>query len=102
RLVSPYEKNYCSLLYVAPDQSRALFFCFLLHRHLGDYYPPIKLKGINPENDYLAREINCLPAKKSPFGESGKTIRGAELIEQGIVLDFKNEYESVVVELSAE
>ncbi|MDD5676142.1 MAG: alpha-galactosidase [Chitinivibrionales bacterium] len=99
RLVSPYEKNFCSMLYGSQDQSRAIFFCFLLHRHLGETYPPIKLKGIGPDKKYLVREVNRMPDSKSAFGEE-KLISGEELVNQGINLNFKNEYDSIVLELT--
>ncbi|HOY93701.1 MAG: alpha-galactosidase [Bacteroidota bacterium] len=101
RLESPCESNRASLMYVTEDKTRAIFFGFLLHRKVGEFLPGVKLQGLDPEKSYLVKEINMGPGKNSYLSTHGKVVNGSLMMTSGISLPLNNEYDSIVIELTA-
>ena len=101
RLESPCESNRASLMSVTADKPRAIFFGFLLHRKVGEFLPGVKLQGLDPEKSYLVKEINMGPGKNSYLSTHGKVVNGSLMMTSGISLPLNNEYDSIVIELTA-
>lgn len=88
RLVSPYDKNYASLMYVSEDQKQAVVFGWQWHKHIQEYYGNIKLKGLDPTAKYQVSEINIPTGDQSYFQENGKAFGGDYLMGKGISNNF--------------
>ena len=59
RLVSPYDHDYASLMYVDEAKDKAVVFVYGLSRRLmQNFVPPIRLQGLDPAKKYRLREIN--------------------------------------------
>ncbi len=99
RLESPYENNRASLIYVNPDKSRAIFFSYLIHRQVEEFYPTVKFRGIDPGKNYRLREINLRDGVLSRFALNEKVVSGRLLMQTGINLPLSREYDSVVLEI---
>ena len=87
RLVSPYEgkKDFSSLMYVTEKKDRAVLFAY---RHWFKHDMSniiIRLQGLNPDAQYLIREV-CPEFADKPAAINGKTISGRTLMQEGIVL----------------
>ncbi|MCE2617629.1 MAG: alpha-galactosidase [Phocaeicola sp.] len=63
RLVSPYESNHTSSMYVAPDKNKAVVFSFDIHPRYGEFITPVRLQGLDPNKMYRVKEINKMPMK---------------------------------------
>jgi len=112
RLVSPYESNVSSLMYVSKDQSKAVLFAYHLKWLYGDDYPNIKPKGLNPDKQYLVKEINKIPERKYPeFDTKEQTFSGDFLMNHGfsvltggeknaLTVYLRGEYSSAVYEIT--
>lgn len=101
RLVSPWENNQASLMYVSDDKSRAVVFLYGLNRFiLTDYPAPLRLQGLDPAKTYRIAEIN--KDKKDHSRVNGKTIGGAALLGMGLPVKLEGDYDSAVFELTAE
>jgi alpha-galactosidase len=87
RLVSPYEgkKDFSSLMYVTEKKDRAVLFAY---RHWFKHDMSniiIRLQGLNPDAQYLIREV-CPEFADKPAAINGKKISGRTLMQEGIVL----------------
>ncbi len=90
---SPYTAADTQLTYVLPDQSEAVFFAF---RRDGEARRMRqKLSGLDPEANYVIREIN---PDAEPRFQPG-TYSGKELMEQGLEINFPARPSSAVVHL---
>lgn len=59
RLVSPYDHDYASLMYVNEKKNQAIVYVYGLSRRMRqNYVPPIRLQGLDPTKKYRLREIN--------------------------------------------
>lgn len=87
KLVSPYEGNrdWCSLMYVEPDKSRAVAFVYrmVFTRQMPDRI--IKFQGLDPNRKYLLREA-APEVKDKPMALDGKIVSGRYLMEEGVVI----------------
>jgi alpha-galactosidase len=99
RLISPYENNQlASLMYVTENQQRAVLFAFNLKENLTYRFPPLKLKGLNPEKKYLISEINTeRQLSRLPF--NNQVFSGDYLMKSGIQINMRSVLQSVVIEL---
>jgi alpha-galactosidase len=61
----------------------------------------VKPLGLDPNREYRVQEINVPAGTKSQLATDGKTIRGGDLMRDGIVPPCRNELESAVVEFVA-
>jgi alpha-galactosidase len=112
RLVSPYDnKHVASLMYVDNKQLNAVLFAFhlTLDNEKKANFPPFKMQGLDPEKQYRVTEINKDKhtrdkngrlAVKDRFKGSGCVFTGKFLMEVGVYLNFRREYESAVLEVS--
>ena len=102
RLVTPYEeKPYVSMIYCTPEKDRAVYFLFRRSFLKDTWEEPRKMAGLDPERNYLIKEINAAdPAKKVSL--DGKIVSGRFLMENGFRLNLGQDMSSVVLELIAQ
>jgi alpha-galactosidase len=101
RLVSPWDNNYASLMYVSDDKSRAVVFVYGLNRFiLTDYPTPLPLQGLDPGKRYKITEIN--KEKRDHSRVNGKTLGGTALLGMGLPIKLEGDYDSAVFELVAD
>ena len=101
RLVSPYERTYASLMYVSEDRSRAVFYVYGLVRGIcQDYVSPIVLQGLDPSKRYVVREINKVKGGVHTRVD-GKALGGDALMGMGLYVRLRGDYDSAVIELTA-
>ena len=110
RLVSPYEHNIASLMYVSSDKDRAILFAFHHHFRFGDMFDNIRPQGLDPNAQYKVRDINVLDPARKQWSET--TYSGEFLMKHGfnvvsswgstsdpLAIGLFGEYTSEVVEL---
>lgn len=109
RLISPYENDRASLMYVDSGKSKAILFAYNFGYYIREDYPQIKLKGLSPNKKYKITEI--LPeikatgkngkdkGEKWTFAGNGKIFTGDFLMKYGIRVKIRYTYESAVFEL---
>ncbi len=102
RLISPYDHSYASLMYVSEDKTKAVVYLYGLVRSIcQDYIPPVRLQGLDPARRYRVNEIN-LSQGRTHTRVQGKTIGGDALAGMGLAFRLNGDYDSAVVELTAE
>ncbi len=84
RLSSPYQSSLVSLMYVSDDSTKAVAFVYQTQRMFGDFYPPIKLNGLNPVKNYKVTEINVAAKDQKKFTEAASVYSGEFLMKQGL------------------
>ena len=101
RLISPYDnRRTASLIYTTTDKKRAVFFAYQLEFFLRQATVRYKMNGLNPEKNYVLKEINKDPKSKRVFEQEGKLVKGSYLMNQGISLPLYREFSSIVIELT--
>lgn len=101
RLISPYEnKGVASLMYVAPEKDRAVFYAYKMNHFINMTIPNVKMNGLDPQKKYQLIDLTPL-SKNKPCSLHNKIISGKILMEEGIALQtlLKNEYSSIALEL---
>ena len=101
RLISPYEnKGVASLMYVAPEKDRAVFYAYKMNHFINMTIPNVKMNGLDPQKKYQLIDLTPL-SKNKPCSLHNKIISGKILMEKGIPLQtlLKNEYSSIALEL---
>ena len=101
RLISPYEnKGVASLIYVAPEKDRAVFYAYKMNHFINMTIPNVKMNGLDPQKKYQLIDLTPL-SKNKPCSLHNKIISGKILMEKGIALQtlLKNEYSSIALEL---
>lgn len=101
RLISPYEnKGVASLMYVAPEKDRAVFYAYKMNHFINMTIPNVKMNGLEPQKKYQLIDLTPL-SKNKPCSLHNKIISGKILMEKGIALQtlLKNEYSSIALEL---
>lgn len=101
RLISPYEnKGVASLMYVAPEKDRAVFYAYKMNHFINMTIPNVKMNGLDPQKKYQLIDLTPL-SKNKPCSLHNKIISGKILMEKGIALQtlLKNEYSSIALEL---
>ena len=99
RLESPYENPRAAMNYVSADRSRAVLFIYQLQDANSKTVRP---RGLDPQKRYRVGEVNLPAGTKSQLADDGKMIDGAALMHDGLVQPCQNEFDSSVVEFSAE
>ncbi len=103
RLVSPYGNNYASLMYVNEDKTHAVVFVWGFVRSISREFPsPILLQGLDPLKNYRVKEINRVAKARTHIPMNGKVASGAALQAMGLQVALRNDYDSAVLELTAE
>lgn len=84
RLVSPYENDIASMMFVNPGKSKAVVFNYLTNwRYVGEpFLRPVILKGLDPDKQYKIREINLYGNQRTPIDNS-KSYSGDFLMKAG-------------------
>lgn len=85
RLVSPYENDFASLMYVNKEKSRAVVFNYLSNfRYMQTASVlPVKFAGLDPAKKYTIKELNVYPGRRSRF-DTEKVYSGDFLMKVGI------------------
>lgn len=101
RLVSPYETNHTSVMYVGGDQKKAILYAYDIHPRFQEKLMPVKLQGLDPMKEYKVEEINLMPGQGSTLDANGKTYSGDYLMKVGLEVFTFNHTKSRVVEITA-
>jgi alpha-galactosidase len=102
RLISPYEGEgtAASLMYVAPDKQKAVFFAYKLKHFYDLDVPRFVFAGLDANKNYRLHEINKTDNNMKDL--EGTVVSGRVLMNTGIELPMNKEYSSRVIELTAE
>lgn len=106
RLVSPYEGNHTSSMYVSKDQKKAVLFAFDIHPRYAEKLYPVRLNGLDPNKMYRVNEINKVqtmpmrPGMNNPL--DNKVYSGDYLMTVGLNLFSARQLNSRVIEIVAE
>lgn len=99
RLMSPYVSDRVAQMYVSEDRGRAVVFNYLLKKAIYGDKTILRLKGLQPDGQYVLTELN-----KGGFSRlgayEGQVFSGAFLMNHGLSFDMYNEYESAVFGLT--
>jgi alpha-galactosidase len=87
-------------MYVSKDKEHAVVFTYSLHDILNPVNPPVQFDGLDPDKNYLVKEINLLPGKKSHCPESGHVYSGSYLMQVGVHAPIGGRAQSAVFELT--
>lgn len=100
RMVSPYDGNHMSVMYVGQGQGKAVLFAYDIHPRFDEKLLPVKLQGLDPSKMYRVEEINLMPGKKSGLRANGKVFSGDYLMKAGLDVFTNNQTHSRVIEIS--
>lgn len=101
RLVSPYNTAHAAVEYVDKSKDMAVLFAYDLSPRYKEKLHRVKLRGLDPDRQYLVREINLMPGKESKFAQNGQTLSGDYLMKVGLDALSWRHNTSRVIELSA-
>lgn len=108
RLHSPYEgDNLASLMYVAEDKAKAVFYWYKLETFQNQHFPTVKMRGLDAGRKYRVKELNRIDNK--PLDCEGKVFSGRFLMANGLEMPYthdvdygkKNDWASRVILLEA-
>ena len=100
RLVSPYETNHMSVMYVDQAKSKAVLFAYDIHPRFGEKTQAVKLQGLDPAKKYKVEEINIVPGRKPSLGSNGQVFSGDFLMKVGLSVFTTGQTNSKVVEIT--
>jgi alpha-galactosidase len=100
RLVSPYDTNHSSVMYVDKAKSKSVLFAYDIHPRFGEKTFPVKLQGLDPNKKYKVQEINLMPGQKSTLVTDGGTFSGDFLMKIGMNVFSTAHAHSKVIELT--
>ncbi|HEY4325663.1 MAG TPA: alpha-galactosidase [Mucilaginibacter sp.] len=101
RLQNPDENDVASIMYVDSTRNTAIMFNYLVNNRYGTGSKlPIKLKGLNPDKNYVVSETNLYPGTKSSIKEV--TYSGEFLMNVGINPDVRQGRTSVLIGVKAQ
>ena len=83
RLARPDESNWPAFLYVSEDATEAVLLAYQIHNTINVALPAIRLDGLLPHSTYTT--------------DDGDTYGGDTLMNAGLRLPFKGDYQSKVV-----
>jgi len=96
RLQDPRENDVASIMYVDTTKTSAIMFNYLVNnRYAAGSKLPIKLKGLNPDKNYMVSEENLFPGAQSSIANA--TYSGKFLMTVGINPDVREGRTSVLV-----
>ena len=102
RLVSPYETNHAAVEYVDKSKNSAIIFAYNLSTRFQEKLLPVKLRGLDPDKNYLVKEINLMPGTESTFTQNNKVFTGDYLMKVGLNILSWHQNTSTVLELTAQ
>lgn len=95
RLVSPYDKNHTSTMYVGKDGKQAVVFAFDIFPRSVEHSKNVKLKGLDPTAKYSVREI----CRNDASTGDAKVYSGDYLMSIGLPLFTNSRMTSRIYEL---
>jgi alpha-galactosidase len=96
RLADPNENSVASLMYVDSEQKSGVIFNYLVNDRYGERSKsPVKLKGLDPDQQYTIKEINIYPGGRTRL-DGSKTYSGEYLMKIGFNPDVNVRRASVV------
>ena len=100
RLISPYKTKHCILERVSDDKNHVLLFSYDIHPEFNKQILPTKLEGLNPNSNYLIKEICLMPNTTSKFDFNNKIYSGDFLMKIGIKTLSCEDMNSHIIELT--
>lgn len=100
RLVSPYESNHSSVMYINKDGKKAVLFAYDLHPRYGEKLFPLRLQGLDARKTYRIEEINRMPGVDSTLPLHGQIVSGDYLMKMGIDVFTGRQTHSRVIEIT--
>ncbi len=89
RLQSPYDNlGVASLMYVAGDKSKAVFYWWKTETFCNQHLPRVKMAGLDPDRIYTVREINRID--NTPLSFEGRKFSGRYLMENGLEIPYEH------------
>lgn len=101
RLVSPYEGNHTSSMYVDKAKNKAVVFAFDIHPRYGEHILPVHLQGLDANKMYHVKEINLMPGAGASMGGNDQNYSGEYLMTVGLGLFTGQDLSSRVIEVTA-
>ncbi len=101
RLISPYEENRAVLMYVSPDQDKALLFSYTMNMRYGENFNNVRLQGLDAARTYAVQEINQFPGTMSLY-PTKRLYTGDYLMNVGLNVTSFQPLTSSVIEITAE
>jgi alpha-galactosidase len=102
RLVSPYESNHTSVIYVDDAQSKAVLYAYDIFPRFKEIFHKVKLQGLDALKQYQVKEINLLPGQVSSLKENNKVYSGDYLMKFGLDAFTSERMSSKVIEITAQ
>ena len=101
RLVSPYENDFASLMYVNQGKNRAIVFNYLSNfRYMQTAsIEPLRFAGLDATKNYIVKELNVYPGKRS-WINTDQVYSGDFLMKVGINPHINLNNTSVVLEIT--
>ena len=102
RLVSPYEQDIASLMYVSEQKDKAMWFSYLVgNRYKEGSNAPVRMKGLDPAKKYRIQEVNVFPGTNSAINRNNTaTYSGDYLMTIGFNPLVDSRRASVVLEVT--
>ncbi len=102
RLISPYEENRAVLMYVNPEQTKAVLFAYTLNARFGETFNKVKLQGLDPQKTYTIKEINIMDESHGPgnWNMVSQTYSGDYLMKVGLNIGMPVSMTSTVLEIT--
>lgn len=102
RLVSPYEGNHTSSMYVSKNKQSAVVFSFDIHPRYAEKSLPVRLQGLEKDRKYRVKEINLMPDTNSSLSGNDQVYSGEYLMNVGLNLFTTQQLNSRVIQVIAE
>ncbi|MCD7901047.1 MAG: alpha-galactosidase [Bacteroides sp.] len=102
RLVSPYEGNHTSSMYVSKNKQSAVVFSFDIHPRYAEKSLPVRLQGLEKDRKYRVKEINLMPDANSSLSGNDQVYSGEYLMNVGLNLFTTQQLNSRVIQVIAE
>jgi alpha-galactosidase len=97
RLVSPYDGNHTSTMYVTKDKSKAVVFAFDVYPRFNEKMYNVKMSGLDANKMYNVKEINRYDCNDQNVGQ----YSGNYLMTVGLPMFTGNKLHSRIYEVSA-
>ena len=89
RLLSPYDnQGVASLMYVAPQKDKAVFYWWKTEHFVNQHLPRVKMAGLDPVKKYRVTELNRIDNAPLPF--EGMSFTGANLMSNGLEMPYNH------------
>jgi alpha-galactosidase len=102
RLVSPYDGDHASTMFVSKEKDHAVVFSFDIYPRFGDRRHNVRLKGLDADKRYKVKEINMMPGQTSWLSGNEEIFSGDYLMNVGLDIFTGNKLNSRVIEIVAQ